>query len=74
MNQETLNNIIRKKVIWQEIKAKEQEYSRLQSQIKELENAKKDISFQIQKKIIENEEISLWLLLKETEYLNKNSL
>jgi len=46
-----INLIIRKKIIWAEIKSKEQEYSRLSAQIKELEIAKKDISFQIQKKL-----------------------
>lgn len=45
MNNETLNKIIRKKVIWAEIKAKEQEYHRLQKQIDELEQAKKRCKF-----------------------------
>jgi hypothetical protein len=78
INQETLNKIIRKKVIWAEIKAKEQEYHRLQKQIDELEQAKKDISFYVQKKLQESQEIAEWMDLKEYESLkiieeNKNN-
>lgn len=69
INQETLNKIIRKKVIWAEIKAKEQEYHRAQKQIDELEQAKKDISFEVQKRLQESQEIGEWMDLKEYESL-----
>lgn len=70
MNQQILNKIIRKKTIWAEIKAHEQEYNRLQKQIEELENAKKDLSFRVQKKLQESQDIADWLLQKEYESLN----
>jgi predicted patatin/cPLA2 family phospholipase len=69
MDNQTLNKIIRKKVIWAEIKAKEQEYQRIQKQIDELEQAKKDISFQVQKRLDESEEIGAWLDQQEYESL-----
>jgi hypothetical protein len=69
MNNETLNKIIRKKVIWAEIKAKEQEYQRLQKQIDELEQAKKDVSFEVQKRLAEGEKIGEWMAEREYEAL-----
>lgn len=69
IDNETMNKIIRKKIIWAEIKAKEQEYHRLQSQIKELEQAKKDISFEVQKKLDESQKIAEWLDEREYEAL-----
>jgi hypothetical protein len=69
-----INLIIRKKIIWAEIKTKEQEYSRLSLQIKELEIAKKDVSFQIQKKLSENEKINIKLNTLEDNTLIVNSL
>lgn len=69
-----INLIIRKKIIWAEIKSKEQEYSRLSAQIKELEMAKKDISFQIQKKLAENEKINIKLNTLEDNYLIANNI
>lgn len=69
MNQESLNKIIRKKIIWAEIKAKEQEYKRLSSQIEDLKLAQRDISFDIQKRIEESEQIAEWMLEKEYEAL-----
>lgn len=69
MNQETMNKIIRKKIIWAEIKAKEQEYKRLSSQIEDLKLAQRDISFDIQKRIDESEQIGEWMLEKEYEGL-----
>lgn len=69
MNNETLNKIIRKKVIWAEIKAKEQEYHRLQKQIDELEQAKKDVSFEVQKRLSESEKIGEWMAEREYEAL-----
>ena len=64
-----VNLIIRKKILWAEIKTKEQEYSRLSSQIKELELAKKDVSFQIQKKLVENEKINIKLNTLEDNFI-----
>ncbi len=52
------NLILRKKVIWVEIKSHEQEYSRICKQIRELEDAKKDISGRITKKLNESQEIA----------------
>jgi len=69
MNNESLNKIIRKKIIWAEIKAKEQEYQRIQEQIVGLEQAKKDISFEIQKRLAENEEINEWMSEREHDAL-----
>ena len=69
MNNETLNKVIRKKIIWAEIKAKGQEYHRLQKQINELEQAKKDVSFEVQKKIAESEKIGEWMAQREYEAL-----
>lgn len=69
MNNETLNKIIRKKVIWAEIKAKEQEYHRLQKQIDELEQAKKDVIFTVQKRLVESEKIGEWMTEREYEAL-----
>ena len=69
MNQETMNKIIRKKIIWAEIKAKEQEYQRLQKQIDELEQAKKDVSFEVQKRLTEGEKIGEWMTEREYEAL-----
>lgn len=55
---ETINKIIKKKLIWDEIKVKEQEYKRLQKQINELEKAQSDISIYVQKKLNEIQEIA----------------
>ena len=67
IDNETMNKIIRKKIIWAEITAKEQEYNRLQKQIDELEKAKKDISFEVQKRLAEGEKIGEWF--NEREYI-----
>jgi hypothetical protein len=50
--------ILRKAVLWAEIKANEQEYQRMSKQIDELIVSQKDISFKIQKKIAEGQEIA----------------
>jgi t-SNARE complex subunit (syntaxin) len=71
INQETLNKIIRKKVIWAEVKAKEQEYQRINKQIDELKQAQKDISFDIQKKLEESQVIADWMLEQEYNELKK---
>jgi len=68
-----LNKIIRKKVLWAEIKSKEQEYTRIQKQINELEQAKKDISFEVQKRIDESQKITEWLDQKEYESLKNQT-
>jgi predicted nuclease with TOPRIM domain len=64
-----MNKIIRKKIIWAEIKAKEQEYKRLQKQINELEQAQADISFEVQKKLNESQDIAEYLDQLEYEAL-----
>lgn len=74
MNNETLNKILRKKILWAEIKAKEQEYSRLSKQIEVLEQAKKDVSFDIQKRVDESQKIADWLLEKEYDALSERGL
>ena len=74
MNNETLNKILRKKIIWAEIKAKEQEYKRLCNQIEEIEQAKCDLSFEVQKRLDESQKIADWLLEKEYEALSKEGL
>lgn len=61
MKPKIIKKLNRKKAIWAEIKSKEQEYKRLQKQIDELESAMKDISFEVQKLLIESEKISEWL-------------
>lgn len=61
MNQEIVNKVIRKKVLWAEVKAKEQEWKRIQHQINELEQAKRDITFDVQKKLDESQAIAEYL-------------
>lgn len=72
IREDVMNKIIRKKIIWAEIKAKEQEYIRLQKQINELQQAQKDISFEIQKRVDESQSIAEWLDEKEYEALKKH--
>lgn len=72
MNQETLNKIVRKKVLWAEIDEKEMQYRRVQNQIDVLEMDKHAIKQGIKKKLKELEEIAEWLLRKEYESLNVN--
>lgn len=67
-----MNKIIRKKVIWAEIKAKEQEYKRLQNQINDLKQAQADISFQVQKRMQESQEIAEYFDQLEFEALMKD--
>lgn len=55
------NKIIRKKIIWTEIKVKEQEYKRLQNQINELKQAQLNIDLEVQKILNESQEISEYL-------------
>ncbi len=69
IDQQILNKIIRKKVLWPEIKAKEQEYIRLQKQIDELEKAKKDVSFEVQERLVESQKIAEWILERESKAL-----
>ena len=67
INEETLNKVIRKKVLWAEIKANEQEYNRIGKQIDELMKARQDISFQVQKRLEEGQQIAEWLDQKQYE-------
>lgn len=69
MNQETLNKIVRKKVLWAEIDEKEMQYVRIQNQINVLEKDKHAIKQGIRKKLNELEEIGEWLAEKEYESL-----
>ena len=64
-----LNLIIRKKTLWAEIKSLEQEYARVRKQIKVFEDDCRDISFRIQKKMEESQEIADKLLAMEYEGL-----
>ncbi len=57
INGNFLTKTIRKKVIWAEIKAKEQEYKRLQKQKNEIEEAQADISFEVQKLMQESQKV-----------------
>lgn len=68
------SKLLRKKILWVEIKAKEQEYKRLQHQIYDLEQAKMDISFEIQKKVDQSQKIADQLLEIEYEALVKNKI
>ena len=68
------NLLVRKAVIWAEIKSFEQEYGRIQSQINELEQAKKDISFKVQERLSESQKIADKLLKIEADSLIKNNL
>ena len=58
-------------VLWTEIKTHEQEYKRIQSQIKQLAYAQSDISFLIQSKLNKIEEIHEEFDKENTEHLNK---
>lgn len=77
MNKETLNKLIRKKVIWETIKIKEKEFEKLQIQINNINNAKSELLSDVQKLMDENQEIAEWLEEKEYEALkneqNKNA-
>jgi hypothetical protein len=69
-----INLIIRKKLLWAEIKSEEQNYERLLEQIKKLTLAKKDISFKVQKKLAEIEKITLKLNTLEENYIIAKNL
>ena len=71
MNELTTKKLLRKAIIWAEIKANEQEYGRLCKQIHELEEAKKDISFQVQRRLNESQDIAEWI--DEQEYYDRFS-
>lgn len=74
MNKETLNKIIRKKVIWETIKVKEKEFERLQIQINNINNAKSELLSDVQKLMDENQEIAEWLDSKEYDNLKENNI
>lgn len=61
--------LIRKAVLWAEIKAHEQEYQRIQKRKDDLDQAQKDISVLVQKKIAKGQEIAEKLLAIETKAL-----
>ena len=61
--------LIRKAVLWAEIKAHEQEYQRIQKQKDDLDQAQKDISFLVQNKIAKSQEIAEKLLAIEAQAL-----
>ena len=65
MINETLKKIHRMKILWSEIKGKEQEYSRLCKQIEDLEQTKKDVSFDIQKRVHQCQQITDKLIQNE---------
>ena len=69
MNQDIINKIIRKTIIWDEIKSKEQEYKRLQEQIVQLEKAQKNIVLEIQQLIEETEQLGEFLTRGEYDAL-----
>jgi hypothetical protein len=69
IDNETLNKIIEKKTLWAEIEAQKREYSRLQSQIRDVEQAMTYISIEVQKKLHEFQEIGEWLSEREQESL-----
>lgn len=69
ISNKALNLIIRKKTLWAEIKAQEQEYARVRKQIKVFEDDCRDISFRIQKKMEESQDIADKLLAMEYEGL-----
>lgn len=69
----SINLFTRKAVLWGEIKAHEQEYTRLEKQIISLEEAKKDISFLIQQRLKESQDISEKLIEIEYNNLKENN-
>lgn len=71
MNRNWTDNVVRIKIIYAEIKVMEQEYKRLCNQIEEIEQAKRYISLEVQKKIEESSKISDFLLEQEYECLKK---
>lgn len=65
MTQDTQSNILRQKVLWIEIRAKQEEYKRISKQIQALEESRNDIISDIQKRVNESQKIADWLLGKE---------
>ena len=74
MNSEWLNKITRRATLWAEIKAKEQEYFRLCKQVEEIEQRKRDVCFEVQKKLAESQDIADFLLGKEYEALKSQNI
>ncbi len=73
MDSKIVNKIIRNKVLYAEIKAKQQELTRLQNQINEIEQAQKDIVFEIQKRYDEAQKNAEWLADIEYQALIKEA-
>ena len=71
ISNKVLNLILRKKTLWTEIKSLEQEYGRIGKQIRDIENDRKDISFRVQKKMQESQEIAEKLDEMEFEALKE---
>lgn len=65
-----LSKLLRKKTIWTEIKAREQEYKLLQKQINQLEAAKANISFKVGVLLTESQALSEYLDGLEYKSLN----
>ncbi len=65
------DKILRRTILWTEIKAKEQEYQRLQQRINELKESQSDITASMINKMQEAEKISEWLSEQEYESLTK---
>ncbi len=61
--------MLKKSALWAEIKAHEQEYQRIQKQKDDLDQAQKNISFLVQKKIAKGQEIAEKLLEMEAKAL-----
>ena len=74
MDTQFMTKLLRNKKIWAEIKAKEQEYKRLCNQIEEIEVAKRDLSFDVQRRLRESQIISEWIAEKEYEALCKQGI
>lgn len=56
-----LSRLLRKKTIWAEIKAREQEYKRLQRQANDIESAQAEISFKVGVLLTESQALSEYI-------------
>jgi hypothetical protein len=67
-----MNSIIRTKILWAEIKAHEQEYKRLLDQIDKIQENKRNLSFLIQKKLVEVDKIGMESEIENYQLGNTN--
>jgi len=74
LNSEVVTKILRKKIIWGEIRVKENEFKRIQNQIRELEQAKSDILFEVQNRLEESQKIAEELDAIEFEHWKEENL